>query len=206
MGSSEHWDHLYDAKGDRVSWFRPRLERSIGIIDGLGLPAGSTAIDVGGGASTLVDDLLARGFSEVVVVDLSQVALRAVRIRLGGDAARARLLAGDITKAELPAHAFDLWHDRAVFHFLIEPEARAAYVRQLRRALRPGGHVVISTFGPNGPERCSGLPVVRYDEPSLHAALGEEAFTLLGSEQELHETPGGAHQEFLYCSFRLDAD
>jgi SAM-dependent methyltransferase len=202
--TSEHWDHVYERKGDNVSWFRPTLDRSLAIIDRLSLAAGATAIDVGSGASTLVDDLLARGFAEVTVADLSQVALDSTRARLGARAENVRFVVGDITQVELPANAYDLWHDRAVFHFLTDPEARAAYVRQVLRAVRPGGHVIVATFGLQGPEQCSGLPVVRYDDRSLHATFGEHAFRKLGHEHETHQTPWGSEQEFVYCYCRCE--
>lgn len=204
MSSPNHWDEVYAEKGDRTSWFQPTLARSLSIIDSLNLPAGSTAIDVGAGRSTLVDDLLGRGFSEVTVADLSEVALEATRARLGAAATRARFLVGDITKAALPEAAFDLWHDRAVFHFLTDESARAAYVRQVLRALKPGGHIIVATFGPDGPEQCSGLPVVRYDDETLHNTFGTEAFRKLGHQREAHTTPWGAAQEFTYCYCRLE--
>jgi ubiquinone/menaquinone biosynthesis C-methylase UbiE len=202
--ASEHWDHVYERKGDDVSWFRPTLDRSLEIIDRLGLVAGATAIDVGAGASTLVDDLLARGFGEITLADLSQVALDTTRSRLGGQLEQVRFVVGDITRVSLPANAYDLWHDRAVFHFLTDPDARAAYVRQVLHAVRPGGNVIVATFGPRGPEQCSGLPVVRYDEHSLHATFGETAFRKLGHEHETHATPWGTEQEFVYCYCRCE--
>ena len=205
MADAGHWDEIYARKGDAVSWFRPTLDRSLAIIDRLGLPAGASAIDVGAGASTLIDDLLARGFGEVTVADLSAVALDGVRERLGPAAARARFVVGDITEVTLPADAYDLWHDRAVFHFLTDAAAREAYVRQVLHALRPGGHVIVATFGLEGPKQCSGLPVVRYDEQGLHATFGEAAFRKLGQERETHETPWGAQQEFVYCYCRCEA-
>lgn len=205
MGEREtHWDDVYETKGDRTSWFRPRLDRSLEIIDGLALPQHPVAIDVGAGTSTLVDDLLARGFSSVTINDLSRVALARTRARLGESADAVQCKVGDITTLELPEAGFDLWHDRAVFHFLTQPERRGAYVTQLERALRPGGYAVIATFGPNGPERCSDLPVIRYDRDSLDAVLGER-FELLGHRRENHKTPWGAEQDFIYAWWRLDA-
>lgn len=188
-----------------MSWFQPTLERSLAIIDGLGLPAGSSAIDVGAGSSTLVDDLLDRGFGAVAVADLSQVALDLIRARLGERVRQVSMIVGDITRVQLPDNAYDLWHDRAVFHFLTDPAARATYIRQVLRALRPGGRVVVATFGPQGPERCSGLLTQRYDEGTLHSTFGEDAFTMIGHEREVHRTPWGAEQEFVYCYFRCEA-
>lgn len=199
---SDHWDRVYETKGDRTSWFRPTLQKSLEIIDGLGLPAGSRAIDVGSGTSTLLDSLLERGFSKVTANDLSSVALDKVRQRLGNNANQAAFVVGDITKVELPANAYDLWHDRAVFHFLVDPEDRRAYIRQVLHALRPDGRIIVATFGPEGPEQCSGLDVARYDQDSLHAAFGTTAFDKLGHERELHKTPWGTEQEFVYCYCR----
>lgn len=202
MTNSDHWDHVYETKGDRTSWFRPTLQKSLEIIDGLGLPEGSSAIDVGSGTSTLLDNLLERGFSKVTANDLSSVALHKVQRRLGDNAGRAEFIVGDITKVELPADAYDLWHDRAVFHFLVDPDQRRAYIRQVLRALRPQGRIIVATFGPQGPEQCSGLDVARYDQDSLHSAFGLDSFEKLGHEHEVHETPWGAEQEFVYCYCR----
>lgn len=204
MATSGHWDQVYERKGEHVSWFTPTLERSLAIIDRLPLAPGSTAIDVGAGASTLVDDLLARGFDHVAVADLSHVALDATRARLGAQAEKVSFVVGDITQVQLPADAYDLWHDRAVFHFLTDPAQRAAYVRQVLRALRPGGHIIVATFGLEGPEQCSGLPIVRYDDHALHSTFGERAFNKLGHEHETHQTPWGSEQEFVYCYCRCD--
>jgi len=203
VSKSSHWDRVYEAKGDDVSWYRPTLHRSLDIIDRLGLSRGASVIDVGAGTSTLADNLVERGL-KVTVTDLSAVALDATRARLRERASEVHFVVGDITEIELPAKTFDLWHDRAVFHFLTDPQMRAAYVRQVLRALRPGGHVVVATFGLHGPEQCSGLPVARYDDRSLHAAFGEGVFRKLGHEHEVHETPGGAEQEFVYCYFRCE--
>ncbi len=203
MSNSDHWDRVYGTKGDGVSWYRPTLHRSLAIIDRLGLPSGASVIDVGSGSSTLADDLLERRL-QVTVADLSAVAIDATRVRLRERASEVRFLVGDITDVELPAKTFDLWHDRAVFHFLTEPAARAAYIRQVLRALRPGGYVVVATSGLRGPDRCSGLPVARYDDRSLHTALGVGAFRKLGHEYEVHKTPWGAEQEFVYCYCRCE--
>lgn len=202
MTASNHWDRVYETKGDRTSWFRPTLQKSLEIIDGLGLPAGSRAIDVGSGTSTLLDSLIERGFSKVTANDLSGVALEKVAARLGDNAKLAEFIVGDITKVELVPNAYDLWHDRAVFHFLLDPEARRAYIRQVLSALRPDGRIIVATFGPQGPEQCSGLDVARYDQDSLHSAFGLDMFEKLGHAGELHETPWGTEQEFVYCYCR----
>ncbi|MEW6591392.1 MAG: class I SAM-dependent methyltransferase, partial [Pseudomonadota bacterium] len=146
----------------------------------------------------LVDDLLDAGYRHVTVLDLAESALAASRARLGERAQAAEWIAGDITRVELPAARFDVWHDRAVFHFLTDPGDRARYVAQVLRAVKPGGHVIVATFGPGGPLQCSGLDVVRYDPDALHAQFGA-SFRLLGHETEIHHTPAGKDQEFVYC-------
>ena len=203
MAGQQHWDAIYGRKSpDQVSWYRPHLERSIELIEGAGLGRDAPIIDVGGGASTLVDDLLARGFSNLTVLDLSAAAIETTKARLGPAAAQVQWIVGDITEVELPAGAFDFWHDRAVFHFLRDPVARRRYVDAVRRALRPGGHIVVATFGPQGPERCSGLQVVRYDPDGLHAEFGSP-FRKVASTTEVHETPWGSEQQFVYCYCRI---
>jgi len=160
-------------------------------------------IDVGGGESTLVDDLLLRGYGNITVLDVSQTAIDVTKRRLGLAAEQVRWLVGDITKIELDEGAYDVWHDRAVFHFLTAPEQRIAYVRQVARSVRPGGHIIVSTFGPEGPTKCSGLEVMRYDAGSLHREFGER-FHLVESSKEVHHTPFGTMQQFLYCYCRVN--
>lgn len=155
---------------------------------------GASIIDVGGGASTLVDDLLGNGYQRVSVLDLSEAALAASLARLGDRASGVSWLAGDITKVELACHAYDVWHDRAVFHFLTTREEREAYVNAVLRAVKPGGHVIVATFAEDGPEKCSGLPVIRYSGDGLHAEFGTP-FTLLQQEREEHQTPFGTRSE-----------
>ncbi len=204
MSTRAHWDHVYRTKpADQVSWYRPHLERSLAFIEAVAPDAAAAIIDVGGGESTLVDDLVARGYRDVTVLDVAPSAIAAAKARLGAAAARVQWLVADITTVELPLQRYDLWHDRAVFHFLTRPEDRAAYVRQALRAVRPGGYVVVATFGPQGPEKCSGLPVVRYDADRLHDEFGP-AFRLADSAVELHRTPAGAVQQFTYCFCRID--
>jgi len=202
MTGKDHWDTVYSTKRtNSVSWFAEHAELSRRLIHATGVPAGASIIDVGGGASTLVDDLLADGFTKVTVLDLSGAALAEAQRRLGSLASAVCWLEADITATVLPTHAYDVWHDRAVFHFLTTPGARAAYVENMRRSLKPGGHVVIATFGPQGPRRCSGLPVCRYDAGMLSKELGDD-FTLVESLLDVHHTPSGASQQFLYCRFR----
>jgi 2-polyprenyl-3-methyl-5-hydroxy-6-metoxy-1,4-benzoquinol methylase len=202
MTGKDHWDAVYSSKRtNSVSWFEEHAEVSLRLIRATGVPADGSIIDVGGGASTLVDDLLADGFRNLTVLDLSGAALVAAQRRLGSLAAAVCWREADITQTALPTHAYDVWHDRAVFHFLTRPEARAAYVDNMRRSLKPGGHVVIATFGPQGPKRCSGLPVCRYDAAMLSKELGG-GFALVESLLNVHQTPAGASQQFLYCRFR----
>jgi 2-polyprenyl-3-methyl-5-hydroxy-6-metoxy-1,4-benzoquinol methylase len=186
-----------------VSWYRPHLETSLALIDRTACGRSASVIDVGGGESTLVDDLLARGYENITVLDVSQGAIDANRKRLGKTAKRVHWVVADITQVELESSAYDAWHDRAVFHFLTAAADHIAYVRQVSHAVKRGGHVIISTFGPEGPARCSGLDVVRYDAESLHAEFGAD-FRMLGSSRELHRTPFGTIQQFLYCHCRVE--
>ena len=202
MDPRQHWQGVYERKGaDEVSWFQPSLRVSLSFIDRLDLDTSSPIIDVGGGASTLVDDLLDKGFIDVTVLDVSGRALDTSRRRLGPRGDQVTWIEADITEAELAERHYDLWHDRAVFHFLAGPAARSAYVRLAQKALRPGGHIIVATFGREGPERCSGLDVVRYDPDGLHAEFGAP-FQKIDSVEETHQTPWGSEQEFVYCYCR----
>ncbi len=203
MTSSSHWDSVYARKSaDAVSWFRPHLERSLALIEAARLAPDAPILDVGGGASTLVDDLLALGHTDITVLDVSEAAIEAAKLRLGDRAPQVTWIVADITVAELPERRYAFWHDRAVFHFLRDEEARRLYVSAVRRALRPDGHVVVATFGPDGPEKCSGLDVVRYDPDGLHAEFGS-TFRKVSSETEVHVTPWGSEQQFVYCYCRM---
>jgi SAM-dependent methyltransferase len=205
MSRREHWERVYSSKPpDRLGWYTPRLQTSLDWITELSLGANAPIIDVGGGASTLVDDLLGRGYSAITVLDLAAPALQLIKARLGEKSSTVTLLCGDVTEIELGENAFELWHDRAVFHFLTDAGDRDRYRANLCRALRPGGHVIIGTFAPGAPPRCSGLPVQRYDLDLLHETLGD-AFELRRHQQEMHVTPGGVEQLYLYCEFRLQA-
>ena len=203
MTSKEHWETVYSTKAaNAVSWFQEHAEISRRLIRATGVPTDGSIIDVGGGASTLVDDLLEDGFKNVTVLDISGAALDAARRRLGSLASTVSWREADIVQTVPPMHAYDVWHDRAVFHFLTTPEARAAYIDNMHRSIKPGGHAIIATFGPSGPERCSGLSVCRYDAMSLSKELGDD-YILAESLVDDHRTPGGASQQFLYCRFRL---
>jgi ubiquinone/menaquinone biosynthesis C-methylase UbiE len=204
MDTKRHWENVYTTKApDAVSWYRRHLETSLALIERAADARESSIIDVGGGESTLVDDLLLRGYKNLTVLDVSQTAIEVTRKRLGSAAEQVRWLVGDIVEIGLEQHAYDLWHDRAVFHFLTTPERRLAYVRQVTRVVKSGGHVIVSTFGPEGPAKCSGLEVMRYDAESLHGEFGGQ-FRLVESSKELHQTPFGTTQQFLYCYCRLD--
>ena len=192
-----HWNDIYSRKQeDEVSWYQPEATISLELVARCKLPVGARIIDVGGGASRLVDGLLERGFANVTVLDLSEEALRKTRARLGARAEVVRWLASDVTTFE-PTETYDLWHDRAVFHFLTSPEDRAAYVKTLERAVAPGGSVIVGTFALDGPERCSGLEIVRYDARGLAAAMGP-SFELVEELRHEHVTPGGKMQAFTF--------
>ncbi len=202
MSEQEHWDAVYEAKSPHaVSWYAPHLDRSLDLICGLALPKASRIIDVGGGASTLVGDLLDLGFDRPTVLDISAAAIGHAQEQLGDRAELAEWLIGDVTRLELLEHRYDLWHDRAVFHFLTDQDSRRRYVQAVLRALKPGGHAVVATFGPQGPQKCSGLEVVRYSAEGLHGEFGA-AFEKVSSLMEVHRTPWGSEQEFLYCVCR----
>ena len=204
MDAKTHWEKVYATKTpDAVSWYRRHLDRSLALIERAVPERSASIIDVGGGESTLVDDLLLRGYTNITVLDVSQGAIDVTRSRLGSAADQVRWIAADITQVELEPRAYDLWHDRAVFHFLTVPEQRTAYVGQVARSVKPGGHVIISAFGPEGPTKCSGLEVVRYDPESLHREFGV-SFRLVESSTELHRTPFDTTQQFLYCYCRID--
>ncbi len=203
MSSRDHWDAVYRTKGsDHVSWFRPHLDRSLAFLEASNLGQTASVIDVGGGASTFVDDLLDRGYTNISVLDLSETALDTARARLGQRVSRVSWICADVTDAQLPVAAYDFWHDRAVFHFLRDPLARSRYVAAVRRSLKPGGHIVVATFGPFGPEKCSGLEVMRFTPEALHAEFGSD-FARLADATEIHTTPWGTEQEFVYCYCRL---
>lgn len=202
MEMKSHWEHVY-ASNDvtSVSWFQAHSELSIQIIEDTGIPNDGKILDVGGGASTLVDDLLDRHFTNISVLDISASALNAARTRLGHRASEVDWLAADITTVQLPKNHFDLWHDRAVFHFLTQIDDRRRYVDRVVSSVKPGGHVIVATFAPDGPLTCSGLDVCRYSPQELHAEFGSE-FILESSAAETHRTPFGTEQRFNYCYCR----
>ena len=202
MQPKAHWENVYETKpAHAVSWFQEHPEHSLRLIRETGVSLEASIIDVGGGASTLVDDLLSAGYRSLTVLDLSGTALAAAQRRLGTQARSVQWIEANITEADLPFHAYDVWLDRAVFHFLTSPEERQAYVQAVLRAVKPGGHVIVATFSEDGPDRCSGLPVMRYSPDQLHAQFGSP-FTLLRHEKEAHHTPAGTVQQFVYCYCR----
>jgi SAM-dependent methyltransferase len=202
-GTQAHWDHIYETKaGNELSWFQEHPAISLDLIRATGAKPGAAIIDIGGGKSRLVDALLDEGFC-ASVLDLSGSALAAAKARLGSRSAKVAWITADVTAWE-PSETYDLWHDRAAFHFLTEAAGRQAYAERVAKAVRPGGHVIIGTFAPDGPERCSGLPVQRHDAASIGAVLGER-FTLVQSRRRDHVTPAGRTQRFQFSTFFREA-
>ncbi len=194
---AQHWEAVYQQKQvDEVSWFQPKPTYSLDFISDSGIQPQQAMIDVGGGASTLVDALLDAGYQDVSVLDIAYTALQHAQTRLGERATQVTWLQSDIT-AFVPPKTYALWHDRAVFHFLLEAADRRRYIEVLHQALQPGGHLVLAAFSPTGPTHCSGLPIVRYDVALLMHTLGA-GFQLLSTRQEAHQTPAGKTQDFLY--------
>ena len=199
MHPKEHWEHLYSTKpSNGVSWYQEHAEQSLRLIHETGLSLSASIIDVGGGASTLVDDLLREGYSSLTVLDLSAAALSAAKARLRERAQAVTWIEANILDATLPVQAYDIWHDRAVFHFLTGESERREYVAAVLRSVRPEGHVIVATFAEDGPLLCSGLPVMRYSPFALHMEFGSP-FTLLKYEREEHHTPFGTVQQYVYC-------
>lgn len=199
MDARRHWETVYRTKRpDEVSWYRAHLDVSLALIEQAAPSRDARIIDVGGGESTLIDDLTARHYLRVSVLDLSSTALRVAKARLSDAAAGVEWLCGDVMTFAFARHRYDVWHDRAVFHFLTRESDRVAYVRQVAHAVKPGGHVIVATFGLEGPSTCSGLDVVRYSADALHEEFGA-SFRLESHHTELHHTPAGRQQQFVYC-------
>ncbi len=193
-GRQDFWEGVHDSKDvDSVSWWQSVPELSLGLVDSTGIDKAAPVIDVGAGWSTLVDHLLAQGYTDLTAIDLSTTALRTVRDRLGPRGADVRLEVADVLDYR-PGRRFALWHDRAVYHFLTEPDEREDYLASLQRCLRPGGWTVVATFGPDGPATCSGLPIVRYTHEELAAQF--PGFELVATSGEDHVTPWGTRQQF----------
>lgn len=202
METKTHWEHIYETKeATRVSWYQEHARLSLQFIQSTGIQKTAHIIDIGGGASTLVDDLIVAGFQHIGVLDVSGTALQVARQRLGVLAGRVTWIEADITRAALPQQAYDVWHDRAVFHFLTHAADRRRYIATVRQAVRTGGHVIVATFAPDGPDHCSGLEVVRYNPESLRSEFGDD-FDLVDSTRETHQTPVGTEQKFIYCYCR----
>lgn len=200
--SQSHWEQVYSSKApDAVSWYAPHLAESLAYISQTGVGPEAAIVDVGGGESTLVDDLLDAGYRNIEVLDLSAHALEVCKTRLGERAAQVSWRVGDVLALEFAPQSVDIWHDRAVFHFLTDPAQRQRYVEQVLKALKPGGFAIVGTFGPEGPTQCSGLPVARYSSDGLHAEFGAP-FQLLDHATSLHTTPWGSTQQFVYCFCR----
>ncbi len=200
----QHWEKVYETKAaDAVSWYQPHLEKSLQLILSSAPSRTNQIIDVGGGESTLVDDLIEAGYKNISVLDISEKAIDVCRNRLSERSSSVTWLAANILKAELPEKFYDVWHDRAVFHFLTSEAQRLEYVHQVAKAVKSGGHVIVATFGPQGPEKCSGLTTMRYDADALHNEFGTR-FRLVESATEMHNTPFGTTQQFLYCYCKLE--
>lgn len=195
-----HWQNVYATKTEKeVSWFQENPTPSLDMIAATGISTDASIIDVGGGVSRLVDSMLDKGFRRLTILDLSAKGLEATKQRLGRRCSEVNWIVADVV-TWTPPEVYDLWHDRAAFHFLTDQADRVAYVAGLKCALRSGGHVIIATFAPDGPERCSGLPIVRYDPMNLAAAIGPE-FELIHSKLHGHLTPGGGTQHFQFSRF-----
>lgn len=202
MEIKTHWENIYQTKAStQVSWYQAHAYLSLHFIQQTSIDQTGQILDVGGGTSPLVDDLLASGFKHITVLDISAAALRAAQQRLGARAAEVTWVEADITQASLPYQGYDVWHDRAVFHFLTQPNDRQRYVQAVQYAVKPGGHVIVATFALDGPLQCSGLEVRRYDSESLHQEFGDN-FQLTNSTREVHSTPFGTEQKFIYCYCR----
>jgi SAM-dependent methyltransferase len=197
MSRRSHWETIYTSKAEsEVSWYREHLETSIELIQKIDLPRTAEILDVGGGTSRLVDDLLSLGYQNLSVLDVSEAALGKAQERLGERAERVRWIAGDITAMQLPSEHYDLWHDRAVFHFLTNPADRSTYAELATSALKRGGSLLVATFALDGPAKCSGLPVERYGPEELaHQFPG---FRVVEAQGEIHQTPFGTAQPFTY--------
>ncbi len=204
MNQKAHWDKVYSTKpAEAVSWFAPHLETSLKLIHTASTNKDAAIIDIGGGESTLVDDLFIEGYRNLSVLDISQKAIDVAKGRMGQNANRIQWYCADIMQARLPEAYFDIWHDRAVFHFLTKQSDRDQYIERVKRSVKHGGYVIMATFGSEGPTQCSDLDVERYDTQKLHDQFGD-SFQLLQSSTEIHQTPMGTTQQFLYCFFRMN--
>ncbi len=198
-----HWENIYTTKGEaEVSWFEETPTESLRLLQLVGAQPSSAIIDVGGGASRLVDNLLAHGFENITVLDLSAAALNSARARLGDKGEAVKWIVADATEWQ-PTDTYDVWHDRAAFHFLTNEKVQQAYIQRLKQALKRGGHLIIGTFALDGPEKCSGLPVARHSAESLSALLAPD-FDLIDSRRHEHITPWQAVQKFQFSTFHYN--
>lgn len=196
-----HWQRIYRTKQEHeVSWFQESAGVSLDLIRATGVGPDAAIVDIGGGASRLADGLIQAGFHSLSILDVSEAALATARARLGAQAETINWIVADMT-TWVPQHMYDIWHDRAAFHFLTDREDQVAYGERVRRAVRSGGHAIIGTFAPDGPEKCSGLPVVRHDASSIGKVLGA-AFALELTRRHEHATPWGTVQHFQFSVFR----
>lgn len=202
VDNQPHWDDVYQTKSaTSVSWHQQHARQSLAFIFSTDAPKKASIIDVGSGASTLIDDLIAEGFTNITALDIAESGLAVTRQRLGDRADLVQWLVTDIANALLPSEHFDIWHDRAVFHFLVDAKQRQKYLENMQQSVKAGGHIIMATFAEDGPEKCSGLSVMRYSAESLTKILGP-AFELLETRKESHQTPAGNSQSFIYCRFR----
>lgn len=202
MSLKSHWETIHQKKAPtQVSWYQEHALSSLRFIVNTGVEKTSPIIDIGGGISTLVDDLLSNGYQNISVLDISAAALQTTQHRLGSQSQAVTWIEADVTRAQLHPLFYEVWHDRAVFHFLTQAEDRQRYIETVRQTVKPGGHVIVATFAPDGPDHCSGLEVMRYDPGSLHDEFGK-GFELTNSMRETHHTPFGTDQKFIYCYCR----
>jgi len=202
MDRKKHWETIYETKSPReVSWYQEHPNKSLQFFKDIGAGVDAQVIDAGGGASTLADHLLQEGYRQITILDVSARALERAKQRLGERAKNVRWIEGDVTQVNLEPFSYDIWHDRAAFHFLTQAGDRERYVRTLEKSLKPGGHLRLSTFATDGPPRCSGLDVIRYSAEGLERELGEK-FRLIKSVDDIHRTPFDTQQNFIYCHFQ----
>jgi len=203
MNKSDFWNNVYKSKDiDAVSWYADRLDKSLELIEKNCVQKENTIIDIGSGRSSLAYDLYNLGYNNLTLLDISEEAISQTLNRLGKLPVSIKTIIGNISKITTQENLYDLWHDRAVFHFLTEESQRNKYVQNLKRSLKKNGIAIIATFGPDGPDKCSGLNTMKYDKTTLHAELGDD-FQILGSKIDYHQTPFNTSQQFIYCWFKF---
>lgn len=201
MDKTEHWENVYQSKSSAdVSWYEPDPKQSVDMIVGASGTSHGRVIDIGGGQSFLVDRLLDVGFSQIAVLDISRTAIEATKARLGERASRVEWIVADITQRDSLGE-FDIWHDRAVFHFITDPDDRMRYLELLKRSLPIGGHFIVGTFAKGGPEKCSGLAICQYDAATMQDELGR-SFVPVNDCEYLHTTPSGKPQQFFFGVYK----